>query len=476
MTNITGINIVNGANAPFNGLLTIQAVEPIFHDNTQVTRQIAEVPIVDGSFQLNLVPSGDKLYKFTITELVNNPGNPDTVPIILPFIEKIVVDSFEASVPESPTEVNFSDLFEQTGISAGSFDASLLSITRKLYSDDTFWSKLDDNILPAKGNFSYGSYYSKGDIVVEDGSSYRCISSVPIIGSYITDSANWVLFAQKGNTGTGTLGNTQVYGTAWNSATDAPSRSAIVDLVSKLPAILGTANLAPKVNPVLTNASLTSSPTTADSSNAVATTEFVQLLVQSITKAICPVGTMVDYVGTVAPPGWQLCDGRVLSRTAYPRLFALISTTFNTGGESGTTFRLPDLRGRTTIAPDSSSLTGVAAITPEATFGTRTGASTKALSVAEMPKHSHRTIIAIQHTDGILTNAGGEYLAVSTSANANPASVNARFRSRSKAVDNIDVLPATHIESIMVENMGSGAAFSMLQPVLVVNKIIFTGN
>lgn len=43
--------------------------------------------------------------------------------------------------------------------------------------------------------------------------------------------------------------------------------------------------------------------------------------------------------------GWLKCNGAVLLRNAYPKLFAVISTTYNTGGELSTQFRLPDWRG-----------------------------------------------------------------------------------------------------------------------------------
>lgn len=44
-------------------------------------------------------------------------------------------------------------------------------------------------------------------------------------------------------------------------------------------------------------------------------------------------------------PGWLKCNGAILVRSAYPRLFAKIGTTYNTGGELSTQFRIPDWRG-----------------------------------------------------------------------------------------------------------------------------------
>jgi hypothetical protein len=60
-----------------------------------------------------------------------------------------------------------------------------------------------------------------------------------------------------------------------------------------------------------------------------------------------PVGAMMPYLG-LAPPGgnWLPCEGQVLLRADYPDLFDAISTSFNTGGETSTQFRLPNGAGR----------------------------------------------------------------------------------------------------------------------------------
>ncbi len=62
-------------------------------------------------------------------------------------------------------------------------------------------------------------------------------------------------------------------------------------------------------------------------------------------EALTAPGTIVAYGGTVAPPGWVMCDGAEYDATdpAYAGLFATIGTTF---GGSGEMFKVPDLRGR----------------------------------------------------------------------------------------------------------------------------------
>lgn len=46
-----------------------------------------------------------------------------------------------------------------------------------------------------------------------------------------------------------------------------------------------------------------------------------------------------------APAGWLKANGAVISQTTYASLYAVIGTTFNTGGEGAGNFRLPDCRG-----------------------------------------------------------------------------------------------------------------------------------
>lgn len=61
--------------------------------------------------------------------------------------------------------------------------------------------------------------------------------------------------------------------------------------------------------------------------------------------AFVPAGSTITFAAPAAPAGWLECDGAVVARATYPALFAAIGTVFNTGGETGAQFRLPDLRG-----------------------------------------------------------------------------------------------------------------------------------
>jgi hypothetical protein len=55
-------------------------------------------------------------------------------------------------------------------------------------------------------------------------------------------------------------------------------------------------------------------------------------------------GSIVFFASAVAPTGYLVADGSLVSRTLYAELFAAIGTSFG-AGDGSTTFKLPDLRG-----------------------------------------------------------------------------------------------------------------------------------
>jgi microcystin-dependent protein len=63
---------------------------------------------------------------------------------------------------------------------------------------------------------------------------------------------------------------------------------------------------------------------------------------------IIPIATIWQYAGSVAPPGWEFCNGAEHSSTdpTWVPLFNLIGFSY---GQNGTNFKLPDLMGRTAV-------------------------------------------------------------------------------------------------------------------------------
>lgn len=62
---------------------------------------------------------------------------------------------------------------------------------------------------------------------------------------------------------------------------------------------------------------------------------------------ILPAGLIFPYGGGIAPPSSKLCDGAAYVRTAEPRLFAAIGTTY--GAPDGSRFSVPDLQERVPV-------------------------------------------------------------------------------------------------------------------------------
>lgn len=156
--------------------------------------------------------------------------------------------------------------------------------------------------------------------------------------------------------------------------------------------------------------------------------------------------------------GWLICDGSAVSRTTYARLFAIIGTTFG-AGDGSTTFNLPDLRGRVPVG--SGAGTGLTARTLGQTFGEET----HTLTVTEMPSHNH-TINdpGHTHTTNLQTGGGAGANNVIVAGMANVNSVPTPKASNSSTT------------GITINNTGGGAAFTQMQPSLVLNYVIWSGD
>jgi len=74
-------------------------------------------------------------------------------------------------------------------------------------------------------------------------------------------------------------------------------------------------------------------------------------LIGSVEDYLVPPGAMIPYGGINPPPGWLFCDGSVVDKTDYPRLFTAIGYLYG-ATDIITKFRLPDLKGRMVIGYD----------------------------------------------------------------------------------------------------------------------------
>src|SRR4051812_37149370 len=65
-------------------------------------------------------------------------------------------------------------------------------------------------------------------------------------------------------------------------------------------------------------------------------------------KSAIPIGTILPYSGSQAlPQGYLPCNGQLLDRIAFPKLFEIIQYSFSE--RRGDQFRVPNLNGKTMI-------------------------------------------------------------------------------------------------------------------------------
>lgn len=183
-----------------------------------------------------------------------------------------------------------------------------------------------------------------------------------------------------------------------------------------------------------------------------------------------PIGSMMDWPSATAPTGWLICAGQILSRTDYSGLFAVVGTTF--GAPSGSTFKLPDLRGRVSagLDIDSGGYADRLNAPNSRTLGETGGAQTVTLTEGQMPSHTHAvtgsTDIAGAHTHSIGRIAGA---GTSQSYLLTDSGSSAPFATGSNG-------DHSHSISVSAANTGGGEAHANVQPTIVMNKIIKVSN
>jgi microcystin-dependent protein len=204
-------------------------------------------------------------------------------------------------------------------------------------------------------------------------------------------------------------------------------------------------------------------------------------LTPGIAHAQQPMLGEIRFVGFgFAPLGWANCNGQLMSVAQNPDLYSLLGTKF--GGNGVTTFALPDLRGRSPV--DDGQGLGLS----NRVLGESGGAESHALTLNEMPLHSH---VVLDHTHAIdplavdlkassapatSTTAAGNVLATATLLggggnkvtniyNAGPANV-------SMAATAATVTAATAFAGGTTTEVGNGKGYPIIPPYLTVKCII----
>lgn len=179
-------------------------------------------------------------------------------------------------------------------------------------------------------------------------------------------------------------------------------------------------------------------------------------LESSAGAGIPPVGTILDYLGEIAPNGWTLLDGTTITngRTLYPSLWNVLPNIY----KSGNNIVKPDTRGRVLVHKS-------AAGTLNANIGTVGGDETVTLNATQMPVHNHSIAHTHNNRTYSLSTTNGFY-----NGGIGPALNSATLNS----VANGEATSAAST-SISGDTGGTGGitqAHQNLQPYMVVTKIM----
>lgn len=198
-------------------------------------------------------------------------------------------------------------------------------------------------------------------------------------------------------------------------------------------------------------------------------------------------GIIESYSGSSVPSGYLFCNGQAVSRTTYSDLFAVIGTTYGSG-DGSTTFNLPNLNGRSIVGKDSSNFTAL---------GATGGSINTTLTTANIPSHSHTVTAkgsvsstftgssattssngAHTHRTGISTSEAYKQT-VTTSGNVAAAYWEQNHSNTSSAGAHTHTVTAKGTvsstftgSSATTSSVGSGTAFTNMQPYIVTNYII----
>ena len=125
----------------------------------------------------------------------------------------------------------------------------------------------------------------------------------------------------------------------------------VIEAITGTPAPIPVAPALPENSLLLARVAVNAGATSITSSMLTDERTFIEVASKGYVDALLPVGMMVDFGGPIAPTNWLMCDGTVYDRSQHPGLFGVIGTAYNTGGETGVQFRVPDYRNAVAIGP-----------------------------------------------------------------------------------------------------------------------------
>ena len=190
-----------------------------------------------------------------------------------------------------------------------------------------------------------------------------------------------------------------------------------------------------------------------------------------------PTGVVLPYAGSAAPEGYLLCDGSTFDGDQYPELRDALGDTY--GVHSGTSYYLPNLKGRTPVGRDATQ-------TEFDVLGETGGTKTHTLSQTEMPVHTHTQNAHNHLIYAVATSSDGSHrhtydydnvgTVVRTTGSLGTAGTPTTTTGNTSyaGTHSHSVTGYTVNETATNQDAGSGGAHNNLQPYVVLNYIIKT--
>ncbi|MEM7505431.1 MAG: tail fiber protein [Pseudomonadota bacterium] len=173
------------------------------------------------------------------------------------------------------------------------------------------------------------------------------------------------------------------------------------------------------------------------------------------------------YIGQIFLGGWNFCprgsafaNGALLPISDYTAVFAVLGTAF--GGDGRTTFALPDLRGRTPLAPGQSP--GLSRFH----IGQKGGAESTALNSNQLAAHTH----ALTGTLSGSIQGSSSTASTGTPTNAAPAITGGSAYASGPPAPMADGTVSLDLSGAALSSSGEGQSFGLRDPYLALQYCI----
>lgn len=192
------------------------------------------------------------------------------------------------------------------------------------------------------------------------------------------------------------------------------------------------------------------------------------------TPFVVPIGGLIDYAGFAPPNGnFMFPAGQLISTTTYSTLFGLVGYSY---GGSGSSFGLPDLRGRVTAGIDNmgggaagriGTLSTDGGTIVGTTPGSAGGSQQHTQTNAEMTSHGHTGSGNVSDPTHAHGASGGHNFIIDTGSGAQVGG-----GGLSAAPNTAASGTGISVPSLNINANGSSQAMAWLQPTMMMNKIL----